>query len=231
MRDGILGQWWRIGGACGIAFIVVLIASFVIQGEPPAYNDPIDEIRAYWQDDRDTFLVVDYLLGLASMLLLLPFMVTLRAMLGRAEGEPRVWSLVGLIGAIFMIVISVLSEASWRALAFGAADLGDDTVRALMFLDVAAWNAFPFAIGVWVLFSSLVIAQTGVLSRWLGWLGLIIAVAAFIAPLGILDEDPEDIFDVIGFIPFIGLVIWVVLTGIGMLMKAEEPTPVVTRAT
>ena len=43
--------------------------------------------------------------------------------------------------------------------------------------------------------------------------------------LGILDDDPEDVFDTIGFIPFIGFVIWVVATSIGMLMTKSEPLP------
>jgi hypothetical protein len=73
-------------------------------------------------------------------------------------------------------------------------------------------------------------ARTGVLWRWLGWLGTVRAVTAFVAGLGILDDDPEDISDTIGFVTFIGLPIWVVATGIGMLMKSEEPMPVVDRA-
>jgi hypothetical protein len=69
---------------------------------------------------------------------------------------------------------------------------------------------------------------TGVFWRWLGGLGLVIGIAAFITPLGILDDDPEDVFDMIGLIPFIGLAVWVVATSVGMIMKKEEPLPATT---
>lgn len=225
-NNSILTQWWRLGGVLGIGFIVVfLIAGFGIQGESPTYDDPIAEIREYWEDDGNTYLVGDYLLGLATMVLLLPFLVCLGTMLRRAEGEPAIWSRVGFYGGLLLIVIAAMSAASWTALAFAADNLSDDALITLMYLDVGSWNAFPYAIGVWVTASSLVMATTNVLWRWLGWLGLIIGIAAFITPLGILDDDPEDIFDTIGFIPFIGLAIWVVATGVGMFMKTEEPMP------
>ena len=83
-------QWWRIGGACGIAFIIVFIISIAFEGESPTYDDPIEEIRAYWESDGETYLITDYLRGLATMLLILPFLVCLRAYLGRAEGSPEI---------------------------------------------------------------------------------------------------------------------------------------------
>jgi hypothetical protein len=100
-----------------------------------------------------------------------------------------------------------------------------------MYLDVGAWNALPYAIGAWIFPWALVMATTGVFWRWLGWLGLIVGIAAFIAPLGILDEDPEDVFDTIGLIPFIGIVIWVLAAAVGMIMKKEEPAPNTTVTT
>ncbi len=219
-------QWWRIGGVCGIAFIIVFfIGGFVLQGDSPTYDDPIEEIRAYWENDGETYLIGDYLNGLASMLLLLPFLVCLRAYLGRAEGSPEVWSSVGFYGGIFLIAIAAASAASWTALAFAAENLDDTALVALMYLDVGAWNAFPYAVGVLTLFSSIVMLQTGVPWRWLGVLGIIVGVLAFITPLGILDDDPEDVFDTVGFIPFIGLVVWIVATSVGMLMTKSEPIP------
>ena len=152
-------------------------------------------------------------------------------MLGRAEGGPQIWSQVGFYGGLFVIVFAAMAAASWTALAFAAEELDDASITTLMYLDVGAWNAFPYAIGVLVLFSSIVMVMTGVLWKWLGYLGLIIGILAFITPLGILDADPEDIFDVVGFIPFIGFAIWLLATSIGMLMKKEEPgMPVTTPA-
>ena len=222
---------WRLGGVLGIGFIVVFIIGILLQGEPPTYDDPIDEIRAFWVDDGQSYLISGYILGLAVMLLFLPFLACLRTLLGRAEAEPQIWSRVSFAGGVIVIITPFMADASWTALAFGAETLDDTALQTLMYLDVGAWSAFPYAIGIFVLASSLVMIQTGVLWGWLGWLGLIVAITAFITPLGILDEDPEDIFDTIGFIPFIGFAIWLLLTSIGMLMIKTEPLPRVTTAT
>ena len=224
MQQGFLGQWWRLGGALGLAFVIVfIIAGFGLQGEPPMYDDSIEDIRAYWEDDGQMYLAGDYILGLASMVLFLPFLVCLRTMLSRAEGGVQIWSQVGFYGGLFIIVIAAAATASWSALAFASEELDDSAVTTLMYLDVGAWNAFPYAIGVLTLFSSIVIAMTGVLWKWLGYLGIVVGILAFITPLGILDADPEDIFDVIGFIPFIGFAVWLLATSIGMIMKKDEP--------
>jgi hypothetical protein len=215
-----------MGGILGIGFIILfLIAGFGLQADSPTYDDTIQEIRAYWEDDGQTYLVGDYLIGLAVMLFFLPFLVALRTVLGRAEGGAEMWSRVGFFGGVLMIAISAAATASWTGLAFAADKLSDDAVLTLMYLDVGAWHAFPYAVGVLTLFSSIVMAQTGVPWRWLGWLGIVIGIVAFISPLGILDDDPEDIFDVIGFIPFIGIAVWVVATSIGLVMMKAEPQP------
>jgi hypothetical protein len=227
--NGIMQQWWRLGGVLGIAFIVLfIIGGFILQGESPTYNDPIAEIRAYWEDDGQTYLIGDYLIGLAIVLFFLPFLVCLRTLLGRAEGEPQIWSRVCFAGGLLIIAFSAAAAAAWSALAFGAENLDDESLLTLMYLDVGAWNAFPYAIGAFVGAASIVMIQTGVLWRWLGYLGLVVAIAALITPLGILDEDPEDIFDTLGIIPFLGLAIWLLLTSIGMLMIKAEPMPRVT---
>jgi hypothetical protein len=157
------------------------------------------------------------------MVFLLPFIVCLRTLLGRAEGQPEIWSRVGFYGGLLLIAFAATAAASWTALAFAAENLDDASLVTLMYLDVGAWHAFPYGIGVFALFSSIVMVQTGVLWRALGYLGIIVGITAFIAPLGLLDDDPEDVFDVIGFIPFIGFMLWLLLTCIGMLMIKTEP--------
>jgi len=227
----LLSQWWRVGGILGLAFFVVfLIGTVVLQGETPTYDDPVQEIRDFWEDDGQGYLVSDYVVALAITVLFLPFIVVLRTVLGRAEGGAEILSRTGFFGGLFVIAFAVAASASWSALAFAAENLSDDAIVALMYLDIGAWNTFPFAIGVWTLFSSIVIVQTGVLWRWLGILGLIIAVGGFITPLGLLDDDPEDIFDLIGIIPFVGLALWILITSIGLVMMKTEPQPAASAA-
>jgi hypothetical protein len=229
--NGILNQWWRMGGLLGIGFVVLfLIGVIALQGETPTYDDPIDEIRAYWEDDGDTYLLGDYLIGLAFLFGWVPLIVTLRALLGRAEGEPQLWSRVAFVGGVVTLVFGAVAGVAMGALAFGAENIDDASMQTLMYIGVYGFNNLAFAAGLFMLAASLVIWQTGVLWRWTGVLGAVAGLLAVISPLGILDDSSEDVFDILGFIGFIGLALWVLAISICMLLKQEEPVAAARKA-
>jgi hypothetical protein len=218
-------EWWRLGGLLGIAFVLVfIVVGFGIQGESPMHNDDIGEIRAYWENDGDSYLLGAYLIGLASLLLFLPFLCAFRALLGTAEGGAQLWSRVAFAAGIIFLIMSASAEAAWSTLAFAAEELDDDMLQMLMYFDVAAYNHIPLPVGVVLLASSIVIWQTGVLWRWLAILGLIVGVAALLTPAGSYSieptDDPEEgIWGILGIISFLGLAIWLLLVSISMVMK------------
>jgi hypothetical protein len=222
--NGILSQWWRIGGLLGIGFVVLfLIGAIAFQGETPTYDDPIDEIRAYWEDDGDTYLLGDYLISLAFLFGWIPLIVSLRAILGRAEGEPQFWSRVAFVAGVITLVFGAVAGLSMGALAFGAENIDDTSMQTLMYVGHYGFNNLAFAAGLFMLAASLVIWQTGALWRWTGVLGAIAGLLAVISPLGILNDNSDDIFDILGFFGFIGLALWLLAISICMLLKPEEP--------
>jgi hypothetical protein len=215
----------------GIAFVVVFfVAGFGIQAEPPDYDAPIAEVREYWVNDGDSYLIGDYLLGIAALVLLLPFLAALRALLGRAEGDAQLWSRVSFAGGVLLVAVASLASGPWTALAAEPELFSDDGLRVMMLLDLGMWHAFSYMMGTLVLAGSLVMVQTGVLWRWLGGLGIIVGIAAFVEGLWLLSPD-SDFWEAFGFIPFIGFAVWLLLTGVAMFMKQTEPVPVVVRET
>ena len=80
-----------------------------------------------------------------------------------------------------------------------------------------------------VLAVSLVIYQTRALWQWLAYLGGLAGVLAILGPLG-LGDDPTDLFDLLGFIAYIGVALWILLTGIGMYTKKDEPVATPARS-
>lgn len=68
--------------------MLFVVGAVVLQGEPPAYDASLAEVRRFFTDNHTRFLVGDYLAGLAFLLLFLPFVVGLRSLLGTAEGGP-----------------------------------------------------------------------------------------------------------------------------------------------
>ena len=219
----MLGKWWRLGGLLGVAFIVVWLPAFLSKGTTPVFDDPIDEIRAFWQDHGLRYLLAQYVVLLAAMVLLLPYMVAFTSMLGRAEGGARLWSRVSLIGGVCFIVTELAAGAAWAALAFGADTLSDDGMLTLMYLDVGAYQVPGFGFGVFVAAASLVIATTGALPRWLGYVGLPLGVALLLSPLNITDDSSEGFFDWVTFLGFLLTNVWILATAVTMARRRDEP--------
>ena len=219
----MLGKWWRLGGLLGIAFIVVWLPAFLSKGVTPVYNDPIDETREWWQDDGLRYLLAQYVVLLAAMVLLLPFMVALTSMLGRAEGGAKLWSRVSLIGGVCFIATELAAGAAWTALAVGADTLSDDGMVTLMYLDVGAFQIVGFGLAVFVAAASLVIATTGALPRWIEYAGLPLGVALFVTPLAFVDDNPEGFLDLVGFLAFLLTNVWILVIAISMARRRDEP--------
>lgn len=219
------GQWWRVGGGFGIAFIILYIISVILHGNVPVYDDPIEDIRAFWVDEGQTFLVGEVLLAIAFFLLFLPFVVVLRELLGRAEGSAQIISRVALSAAIISIALAATGAAFWGTLAFGdfAETASDDVIRTFMVIDILAFTTYRVALGAFVLAASLVMLGTGVLWKWLGALGIVDAIFLVVSRFGLLSANPESAPDIMGFLATIGFGLWLLLTSIGMIMRKEEP--------
>src|SRR5215207_11508789 len=131
----------RITGVFGLARIVLFaVGGIVLQGQPPAYDAPIGEVRDFFAAHGDRYLWGDYIAGLAFVLCFLPFVVGLQAVLGAAEGAPQIASRLVLVGGIATVVVGDAATAFLDALALGGppADLPDSTIRLLMELDAVA---------------------------------------------------------------------------------------------
>ena len=117
---GFLSQWWRLGGILGIASVALIFIGFGVTGTDLDFDDPIEEIRTYFTDDSTQYLVGDYLIGLGFVLLLLPFVVILRGLLGLVEGGVNIWSSLAFTGGLLMVAIGFATSFAWGALALGA---------------------------------------------------------------------------------------------------------------
>jgi len=223
---GLWSNWWRVGGVAGILFLIMFIVGLVVQGEPPSFDDPVDEIQDWFTDNGEQYLVGDYIITLGFILFYLPFVASLRGLLAAAEGGAAVWSRVAFAAGILVMIFGATASLFWGALAFGfgVAEEGDEgTVKTLMYLDHYAFSQLPMIVATFLLGSSLVIWQTGVFWRWLALIGLVAAVLAVISGLGILDSDPEGVLSGLGFIAFPLTGLWLLLVSINMILKKESP--------
>jgi hypothetical protein len=220
-------QWWRIGGMLGIAFpILFLVVIFGVQGEEPALHAPIEEIREFYTDHGDRYLVGGYLFGLGLVLLFLPFVTSLSALLGRVEGAPAVCSRLVLVGGVLFVAALLITNVG-SALAMGAGDPEVDTaaVRTLAYVETVTFSVTTLPVALMLLSASAVIWRTAVVWRWLALLGLVAALAGVVSPLMVLDGgDEEGPFGALMFlVAFPGMLLWTLLVGVNMVRRRELP--------
>jgi len=220
-----LDQWWRIGGGCAIGFVVLGIVAFIFQADAPFPNDSASDIRAYFVDDGDRYMVGDVFWGLAMVLGFLPFAAAFTAYLGMAEGQPRPWSRLAFGFAIALIAMTAAMSMVGGGLAYSAAESADDSILKtsldMLYYGETLISSF-LAIGL-ALSASLVILKNGVLWRWLGWLGIALALCGFISVFAVFDDDPEGTLGIFGFLVFAVFAVWILAIGIALLRATAPP--------
>jgi hypothetical protein len=188
-------------------FVLFAVGAIVLQGEPPAYDASLAEVRQFFSDNSTRFLIGDYLAGLAFLLLFLPFVVGLRSLLGAAEGGPQIASRLMLVGGLATVLIGDTATVFQDTLALGAAnpELQDTTLRAFLYANAAAIAAIGLPAAVFTFAASVVIWTTAVLWRWLAVLDVLAGVLLAVGAAFPLAGDPTGPLWTIRFISFIAL--------------------------
>ena len=217
----------RLAGWAGIAFAVLSVLGSLIAGSPPGIDDPANEIREFWIDNRDQLLVGSVLQALAVPAFLV-FVMAVREFLVRGGEEGTFWGGVMTAGAVIALVLALVGGALGLSVTWVdgfTEDAGDDVVRAV-------WNAgtLPFVVGGAALFAfvgaaAVGILRTKVLPIWTGWLGAVAALISLLGILGFLEPD----LAMLGFLGFFAFAIWVVAVSIVMLRGAPAGVPAPAR--
>jgi hypothetical protein len=196
-------EW--LGPLTGIAFVVVLIISFAVSGEPKSADDPVNEIVDFYVDNKDSVEIGAILSAVAGVLLIF-FGGYLRKVLRARAEDGEMLSLVAFIGVAIVAVGFAIDTTIGIALSEAADDIDPAAVQALQ----ALWdNDFiPLALGVIVFLTAtgLSVIRSGVLPRWLGWVMLV---------LGVVGVTP------IGFVSAIGAAIMVLVLSILLSVRAR----------
>jgi hypothetical protein len=193
---------------------VLGIVSFIVGGEPKSADDPVREIVDYYVDNKDSVEAAAFI-AMAATALLIFFGAYLRRVLHAAGGEGEMLSLVAFAGLLVVGVGFAIDTTIAIALAEAADDVDPVAVQALQ----ALWdNDFvPIALGVLLFLwaTGLAVIRTGVLPKWLGWVMLVLGVAA-LTPLG--------------FVAAIGSALLVLVLSIWLSLRARGGAPTPTAA-
>jgi Domain of unknown function (DUF4386) len=196
----------RLGALTGVGFVVFLILSFVVGGEPPAQDDSTQEIVDFYTDNEDQ-VWFGIALGMIAAALLVFFGGYLRKVLRAAEGEGHMLSTVVLAGATIVAVGGAFDATLSVALVETVDDIDPTALQAIN----AIWNNdyIPIALGAMIisLAAGISIVRHGALPKWLGW----VAIA-----FGVISVTP------IGFAGVIGTALWILVVSIMLALRADE---------
>ena len=164
----------------GILFLVLLVVSVVVSGEPP---DPTDdsaaEVVEYYVDNDSEVMAGSVLFTLAGALFVV-FAAAIRRMLREGLGADDALPTIAIAGA----TIFATGMAVSAALGYAAADLADE--ETINTINAISWDFFfPFAAGLLLFFlaTGIGIVRSGVLPKWLGWIAIVIGAVA-VSPIG-----------------------------------------------
>lgn len=198
--------WDKRAPIVGIVAIVLIVAAFIVGGEPPSADDPIGEVVSYYKEnDTET--------GVGSLLLALgaSFFVFFIAVLTGALRRPDRPGSALPAGVLAGGIITSTGMLIFAGLGLTLSDLSDDlepaAVQAIHGLNENLW--FPVAGGTVVLSWSLALAilKGAALPRWLGWFALVIAVAS-VTPAG--------------FFAFLAIGLWILIASVVMLTSTNR---------
>lgn len=225
-NSGLFSQPARLAGFLGIGFLVLFIASIVTQGETPMSSDPADEIRTFFVDNRDQYLISDFLIGIALIFLFLPFAACLRSVLAQAEGEPGILSRLFFTGAIITLAVGAAGGTGWGTLAMAAGDetVDDSSIKLMMYAGDYAFSAIGLGFALTALGASLVMIKTGVVAKWVGYIGLVSVALNVIGSAWIIDGDPEGAIAMFGWIGMLVVAVWILCTSVMLLRQPQANT-------
>jgi hypothetical protein len=222
--------WERIGAASGIAFVALLLASFlVIPDSAPALDAPVGKIRAYYVDNSSSFQASLFLTGLAGFFLL-GFLGALTTTLSRADAGGWLHRVVVPAGAVVLSVVFVSAGVTDALATRVAAESDQAVIRALY--DVQAFTitftAFPIAVLVGAV--SVVSRRARLMPPLVSVLGLLLVPAWLVSGFAVFTETGA--FSPTGGFGLIVLLAWLawVLAVSASLLRRSGTAPVADAA-
>lgn len=103
--------------------------------------------------------------------------------------------------------------------------MSDDTLIALNGLDqIIFFSIMNWAGAIFLVGASVVIIQSGVQSRWIGWLRLFVALAGVVGSLWLFSGDSGGFFAIPSTISFLGSLVWAIAASVGMIRSHSHAT-------
>lgn len=207
--------WVRVGGACGVAFAILLLISAFAGGPPPGLSASGKEVAAYYAGGGAR---VAYIAGAALPSLFAPWFLTTLTLRLWTRTSDRAYATVGLVAiAIAGATATAGNVIAWGPLVYGQLD--EDTARTF---DVALQTLHGGVSSI--IFTGLVafgIVQVRMPGLW-RWVGYLAFLAALLELINVLASVGNGSSGIVGLFGFLGFILWAGLTGALQIWRASE---------
>ncbi len=213
----------RMTAISGLILVVLGIMSTVLPLFLPhaEAGDTAPQIAAYLTGQRGSLLFGMYSVGLGWGGLLLVFTSGLYAILARAEGDPSPLALLGFAGGLVVAAIALMFAALGATAVYQLAAVDPAGARVVyqLFFMVVNFGAFPTIVNV--LPFSMVMLRTGVVPRWIGWIGVAAALAHLVASVSLAAQGPMSPSGIVPALAPVVYLVWALCTSIVLLRPAR----------
>jgi hypothetical protein len=210
----------RWSGVAAIVFVVLILISVFVSGQPPAADDSVEKIRTFLADHRSALLIAN-LLGLIGIPLVLWFGVVLREVL-RGDRTANALGTASLAGLLVTAPLAIVGGGliSGAVYVDGVADnLGDDSVRILYEAQSLLFAATSAGLVLFSLTAGLAIYRTKALPAYTMWLAYLVTVANILTMFSTVAAGAA----VLGLAGVISFALFVLVTGITMAAGKVAP--------
>jgi len=220
-------SWKRTTGLAGIVHVVLFFALGLMILDGPSITDSAADTREWFEDNTTEVALFTWAMPFVAGVLFLVFASGLRSVLGPADEKNRgVWARVSFAGAVLQAAVGFVGLSFWGVLAQEdvLAAVSDDTMQTLNAFDTVLFFAIMnWAVALFVLGASVVIIQSGVMAKWIGWFGAVLALLSPIASLWLFSGDDGNFFgEVVGTVAFLGNLVWTLAVAITMVRSGAE---------
>jgi len=208
-------------GAGGLLFVVLVVLTVFLLPSPPSTHATSTKVVAYYLDHKSAVGVNAYLIGLAVFVGIF-FFWYLRDLVATEEANRRL-ATIGFAGALLFAVSGAFVAGLYWAAQDAVGHVDPVTIQTLnvMQTDVTSFLSGP-GIAVFLIATGIALIRSGVLAKWLGWVGVVLGVVALVLPAAV-GPLPAGLWVLIA-----SIVILVSGRGVSNLQRSAGPTPVPT---
>jgi hypothetical protein len=217
-------RWVRIGGAAGIAYVIITLTSPVFSGIGPKADGNAATYRDFFVAHQDGLALQGWIFGLAVPLLLM-FAVAVRRVLNDAGG--------GYLGELFLVgtvivgALVIVTMAMQITFAQAAVSLDAESVFVIGVHFVAvAIGLMGFTVGATAFAYASCVFRTGRLPRWTAYLAILALTVNVLGTAGVFVRTGPFALEggVTAWAPAASLALWYLGTSIAIMRSPVSAT-------